>query len=791
MPDTKFIVRKAAVLGAGVMGAQIAAHLVDARVPTVLYDLPAREGDKSGIARKAIEGLKKLQPPPLAGRDTAALLRAANYDEHLPLLAECDLVIEAIAERLDWKTDLYRKVAPHLARHAIFASNTSGLSIARLAEALPGELRPRFCGVHFFNPPRYMHLTEIIPCEASQPAVLDALERFLVTTLGKGVIRAKDTPNFVANRLGVFSMLATIANAEKFGIRFDVVDDLTGPRLGRPKSATFRTADVVGLDTFAHVVKTMQEGLAQDPWHALFRSPPWLTRLIEAGALGAKTRVGIYRKQGNDLRVLDAASGGYVEAGSKADGSIVEILKLEDPGEKLGRLRASDHPQAQFLWACLRDVFHYSAHHLAEIAHSARDVDLAMRWGFGWKLGPFETWQAAGWPQVARWIEEDIGAGKTPASAPLPAWAREPERKGVHFPAGSYDAASNELVGSSTLDVYRRQLWPDTVLGARRTALGDTVYENPGVRAFTSGDDILVVSFKTKAHSVSPDVLEGLNRALDIAEERYNGLVVWQSEAPFSVGANLDSLRSALAAGDWQSIERIISLFQETSMHLRYSAVPTVAATQGYVFGGGCEFVMHCDRAVAALESYVGLVEAGVGLLPAGGGTKELALRAAAESKGDLFASLKDYYMLIATARAAGSAIEAQELGYLRASDVVVFNSGEILHIAKQQALALHEAGYRPPVPGRRFQVAGRAGAASIKGQLVNMLEGHFISEYDFEIGSRIADAMTGGDVEPGTEVDEEWLLALERRHFLELLRNPKTQERIAHTLASGKPLRN
>jgi len=791
MPEPKFIVRKAAVLGAGVMGAQIAAHLIDARVPTLLFDLPAKEGDKSGIARKAIEGLKKLQPSPLAGRETAALLEAANYDEHLPRLEDCDLVIEAIAERLDWKRDLYRKVAPHLGRRAILASNTSGLSIAKLADALPQELRPRFCGVHFFNPPRYMHLAEIIPCGESLPAVLDDLERFLVTTLGKGVVRAKDTPNFVANRLGVFSMLATIANAERFGIPFDVVDDLTGPRLGRPKSATFRTADVVGLDTFAHVVATMHEELAEDPWHALFRSPPWLTRLIESGALGAKTRNGIYRKEGDDLRVLDPVSGEYVAAGRKADGGVTEILKLEDPAERLRRLRASEHPQARFLWACLRDVFHYSAYHLAHIAHSARDVDLAIRWGFGWKLGPFEMWQSAGWSQVARWIEEDIGAGKALASVPLPGWARDPERKGVHFPAGSYDAAGNELVGPSRLDVYARQLSPDTVLGAGSRPLGETIYENPGVRAFTTGDDLLVVSFKTKAHSISPDVLDGLNRAIEIAEERYKGLVIWQSEAPFSVGANLESLRSALAARDWGTIEGIIALFQKTSMHLRYSAIPTVAATQGYVFGGGCEFVMHCDRVVAALESYVGLVEAGVGLLPAGGGCKELALRAARESKGDLFASLEDYYMLIATAKAAGSGIEAQELGYLRPSDVVVFNSGEILHVAKQQALALYEAGYRPPIPGRRFPVAGRTGAASIKGQLVNMLEGHFISEYDFEIGSRIAEVMTGGDVEPGTEVDEQWLLALELRHFLELLGNSKTQERIAHTLATGKPLRN
>jgi 3-hydroxyacyl-CoA dehydrogenase len=513
--------------------------------------------------------------------------------------------------------------------------------------------------------------------------------------------------------------------------------------------------------------------------------------LIAAGALGAKTKNGIYQKKGKALRVLDPASGQHVEAGAAADASVIEILKMGDPAQKLRRLRASDHTQAQFLWASFRDTFHYIAYHLKDIAHCARDVDLAMRWGFGWKLGPFETWQAAGWSQVTGWVEEDIAAGKALASVPLPAWVREGERTGVHFPQGSYDAAGKALVRPSTLDVYSRQLWPDAVLGEGRAALGETVYENAGVRAFTTGDNVLVVSFKSKAHSISPEVLEGLNRAIDVAEERFRGLVIWQTEAPFSVGANLESLRPQLEAGNWQSIEGIIALFQKTSMHLRYSRIPTVAATQGYVFGGGCEFVMHCDRVVAALESYVGLVEAGVGLLPAGGGCKELARRAARESKGDLLASLKDYYMMVATARAAASGIEAQELGFLQASDTVLFNPAELLHVAKQQALALDDAGYRPPLQGRRFAVAGRAGAASIKGQLVNMLEGHFISQYDFEIGSRIAEVMTGGDVEPGTEVDEDWLLALERRHFLALLQNPKTQERIVHTLATGKPLRN
>ncbi|OHX10542.1 3-hydroxyacyl-CoA dehydrogenase/enoyl-CoA hydratase family protein [Chromobacterium sphagni] len=791
MSQTKFNVRKVAVLGAGVMGAQIAAHLVNAKVPTILFDLPAKDGDKNGIVLKALDGLKKLKPSPLAGQDVVAHIQPANYDDHLHLLKDCDLVIEAIAERMDWKADLYHKVAPHLGEHTIFATNTSGLSINALAQSCPDSVRPRFCGVHFFNPPRYMHLVEIIPCVTSDAHILDNLERFLVSTLGKGVIRAKDTPNFVANRIGVFSMLATIANAAKYGIRFDVVDDLTGPRLGRPKSATFRTADVVGLDTFAHVVKTMQDTLPQDPWHGLFQTPDWMQKLIAAGALGSKTKAGIYKKDGKRMLVLDPAKGEYVGSGEKGDDAVKEILKIANPAEKFQKLRDSEHPQAQFLWACFRDVFHYISFHLGDIANCARDVDFAIRWGFGWSAGPFETWQSAGWQQVAKWLEEDVKAGKALTAAALPAWALESDRAGVHFAEGSFNAADKKLVGRSTLDVYQRQLAPAKVLGETVAPLGETVFENEGVRAFTTGDEVLVVSFKSKAHAIGPAVLEGLNTAIDIAEDRFKGLVIWQTEEPFSVGADLQSMMPAFMMGDWDAIDATISRFQSTAMRLRYSQIPTVAATQGYVFGGGCEFAMHCDKTVAALESYVGLVEVGVGLLPGGGGCKEFALRASQEARGDVLAALKDYFMAIATAKVATSGVEAQEIGFFRKGDPVVFNSYELLYVAQRQALALAESGYRPPLKVKAFPVAGRSGAASIKGQLVNMLEGNFISQHDFFIASQIADVMTGGDLEAGTLVNEQWILDLERKAFMTLLKNSKTQDRIANMLTTGKPLRN
>ncbi|MDQ2972731.1 MAG: 3-hydroxyacyl-CoA dehydrogenase family protein, partial [Pseudomonadota bacterium] len=479
MPDTLWI-RKAAVLGAGVMGAQIAAHLANAGVETLLFDLVAKEGPKNAIAGNAIANLAKLSPAPLAEKSRAAAITAADYDEDIDRLKECDLVIEAIAERMDWKRDLYKRIAPHLPAHAILASNTSGLSIDKLAEALPENLRHRFCGVHFFNPPRYMHLVELIPSKQTDAALLDALEAFLTTTLGKGVVRAQDTPNFIGNRIGVFSILATMHHTQAFDLGFDTVDALTGPAIGRPKSATYRTADVVGMDTMAHVIKTMSDTLPDDPWHEYFKAPAWLTALIEKGALGQKSGAGFYRKAGKDILVLDLAKQDYRPAGQKLSDDVAAILAVKDPAEKFAKLRASRDVQAQFLWAMFRDLFHYSAYHLNDIAKTARDVDFAVRWGYGWKLGPFETWQVAGWQQVAQWIEDDIESGKTMSDASLPAWVTD-GRKGVHYAEGSWSPNAKRDLPRSNAPVYKRQLFPDALLGEKFEP-ETNVYENDGLR---------------------------------------------------------------------------------------------------------------------------------------------------------------------------------------------------------------------------------------------------------------------------------------------------------------------
>jgi len=786
----RLLVRKAAVLGAGVMGAQIAAHLANANVKPILFELAAEGKDKNANVKKALDGLAKLSPSPVATQSALKQIVPANYDEHLPLLAECDLVIEAISERMDWKKALFEKVAPHINPRAIFASNTSGLSITELSKTLPAQLRKRFCGIHFFNPPRYMRLVEVIPTAETDPAIVDKLETFLTTTLGKGVIRAKDTPNFVANRVGVFSMLATMHHTLAFKLGFDEVDALTGPAIGRGKSATYRTSDVVGLDTMGHVIRTMAETLPNDPWKAYYKAPDWLQALIAKGALGQKTRAGIYTKKGKDILVLDLAKQDYrPSAGAIAD-EVQAILKEKDAGERLTKLRASSHPQAQFLWAIHRDVFHYVAVTLAEIAHSARDVDFAIRWGFGYQRGPFESWQSAGWQRVAKMIQEDIAAGKTMANVPLPAWVTD-GRNGVHGADGSYSAETGRNVPRSQLAVYARQLFPETVIGERAPDRGTTVFEDDAVRMWHQGDRIAILSFKSKMHALGAPVLAGLNRAIDEAERDFDALVIWH-EAPFAVGADLKAALESLKAGKHDEFEQMVALFQQTSQRLKYALVPTVAAVEGMALGGGCEFVMHAQRAVCALESYIGLVEAGVGLLPAGGGLKEFAERAQAWAHGgDAQPELMRVFRQIAMGEVSKSAEHAREMGYLKPADLVVFHPAELLYVAKQEARAMAESGIRPALAPAQIAVAGDTGIATLKMLLVNMKEGGFISEHDYEIASRIATVLCGGEVDPGSTVDEKWLLDLERKHFVELAKMPKTHERIEHMLKAGKPLRN
>jgi len=727
------------------------------------------------------------------------------------------------------KNALYAQIAPYLAPTAIVASNTSGLSINALAQALPASLQPRFCGIHFFNPPRYMRLVELIATARTDATLLDALETWLVTRLGKGVVRALDTPNFVANRIGVFSMLAAMHHTTAFGLGFDEVDALTGPLIGRPKSATYRTADVVGLDTLAHVVRTMEETLPDDPWHAHFRAPEWLAALIARGALGQKTKCGIFRKQGKEIQVLDLSRQDYRPTAGAVAPEVMAILKNRNPVEKFAALRASSHPQAQFLWTIFRDTFHYCAVQLEHIADNARDVDLALRWGFGWAQGPFETWQAAGWQAIAQALAADIAAGKTLSTAPLPAWVSD-GREGVHAPQGSWSVSKHSLVPRSTLPVYQRQLFPERLFGemakvgaggtatgrpaasmgtatgrpaasmgtAPETWAGETLYQNDGVRLWRLPEldaGIGILSVISKHHTLGLEVLDGIQAAMRQAEQTLDGVVFWHG-APFAVGANLKQVAEACAAGQFELLEQTVEKFQRTSQCLKYAQVPVIVAVQGMALGGGCEFLMHAARRVLALESYVGLVEAGVGLIPAGGGCKEFAVRAAAwaarsATPNEVFGFLQPVFQTVAMAKVAGSALEAIDSGFAQPSDTVLFNADELLWVALKEARQLADTGYAPPLPARDVPVAGRSGIANCEMMLVNMQAGGMISAHDYRVARAAAVALCGGEIETGSRVDEEWLLGIERREFVALLKTPETQARIAHMLETGKPLRN
>ena len=798
---SRFNVKKVAVLGAGVMGAQIAAHLVNVKVPVVLFDLAAKEGPKNGIVTRAIDGLKKLKPAPLGVAQDAALIAQANYDDDLELLRGCDLVIEAIAERMDWKTDLYHKIAPFVAPHAIVASNTSGLSITKLSEALPEAMRARFCGIHFFNPPRYMHLVELIDTPTTAPEVLDQLEAFVTSGLGKGVVRAHDTPNFIANRVGIAGMLGTMKEAENFGLTYDVVDDLTGKKLGRASSGTFRTADVVGLDTMAHVVKTLQDHLTleSDPFYDSYGTPAVLQKLLDLKHLGQKSKAGFYKKVGRDVLRFDLEAEEYVPGGQKADEVYGRMLK-RPAAERLRLLRGAEGAQGQFLWAILRNGFHYAAVHLGTIADNARDVDQALRWGFGMQQGPFELWQEAGWLEVATMVQEDIDAGRALSKAPLPDWVFNgpvAEAGGVHTAEGSWSPSAQKFVARRALPVYEKQLFPEKLRGEAlpdfRTA-GTTLHEDDAIRLWTLDGEVVIASIKTKMHAISPDVADGLVMAVDIAEKDYRAVVVWSGDEPFSAGADLQAMLPAFMVAGVSAIEGAEEELQNAMLRIRYASVPVVSAVRGLALGGGCELAVYSARRVAHMESYLGLVEVGVGLVPGAGGLTYIARRAAenaARSTGkDLLPFLTEGFTAAAMATVGMGAPASQKLGYLLESDVVVPHKDELLFVALNEAKALATGGWRAPL-ARLFPVAGRSGVATIKGSLVNMRDGGFISAHDFHIASLIAEVVCGGDVDAGTLVSEQYLMALERKAFCGLIVHPKTQERILGMLSTGKPVRN
>ncbi len=790
-------IRRVAVLGAGTMGSRIAAHVANAGFPALLLDM-AKEGDRNRLAAQALEGLKKSKPAALAAPEFAARITIGNFDDDLAKLHDCDWVIEAIAENLEIKRNLLGRVVPHLRAGAILTTNTSGLPVAEIARELPAEVRRRFFGTHFFNPPRYMQLVEIIATPESDPAAVNAVSRFAEIDLGKSVVAANDRPNFIANRIGAFAMLNTLRVMEQQGLTVEEVDALTGKPLGWPKTGTFRLADMVGLDVLGSVVRNFAANAKDE--RADVGLPGFLEQMLERKWFGDKTGQGFYKKQrggeGDERLVLDLATLEY-RAAQKAKFAALDATKpIEALPERI-RALLSGNPEkdkaAAFYWAVLPELWLYAANRVGEISDSIADIDRAMRTGFNWELGPFAMWDAAGVRETSAKMKAR-GVALPPALEKLLAaggdgWYRKDGAEVFDPRTGSWvPVESTDAVVSLT----------------RAKRAGGVVRENPGASLLDVGDGIGCIEFHTKMNALGGDIVSFVRETLGTGSEavrQFRGFVITNDAANFSAGANLVQLLLAAQDEEWDEIDSYIAAFQQMTQAIKFCARPVVVAPFGLALGGGAEVTLHGAARQPHLELYMGLVETGVGLIPAGGGCKEMTLRALEFAAGAAPAGARDSVELhhvmrtifenIALAKVSTSAYEARDLRMLRSSDGITMNRDRVLHDAKARAVALAESGYTPPLPVIDIAAPGESVLAALKLGIYMLRQGEYASDHDVTVATHLAEVLCGGAITPGTPVSEQYLLDLEREHFLKLCGEKKTQERIGHTLKTGKPLRN
>ncbi len=800
-------IEKAAVLGAGTMGAQIAAHLANAGVPVLLLDIPPRELTpeeqakgltleskevRNRIARTGLEAAKKARPAAFFTPERASLVTIGNFDDDLGQLKNCDLIIEAIVENLEIKRKLYERVEEHRKARAVVASNTSGIPIGQLAEGRSEDFKAHFLGIHFFNPPRYLQLVELIRTEWTKPEVSCAVYGFLDQRLGKGVVPAKDRPNFIANRIGTFGAMDTIKTMLADGYSIEEVDKMTGVAVGRPKSATFRTFDLVGLDVFTHVVANLHDALPEDEERETFVAPEFLKQMIGRGILGNKTKGGFYKKQKGEgekqeIWTLDTASLEYKPAQKIKLPALDMAKNIEATPERIKALVWGKDRVGAFLWKTISRTLRYAANRIPEIADTVVEVDRAMKWGFGWELGVFEVWDAIGVEKsVARMKEE----GQTiPANV---------ERM---LEAGATSFYKNENGQQFYFDFNTNNYAPVNeqpgviVLKSVKDRTG-VIKKNAGASLLDIGDGVACLEFHSKMNAIGGDTLQMLKASLAEVEKNFVGLVVGNQGTNFCVGANIMLMLLEAQEENWEELDMMVRVFQNATMSLRYSAKPVVVAPFQMVFGGGCEMVLHADRVRAAAETYIGLVEVGVGIIPAGGGTKEMLLRALdsipkSANDVDPFPFIKRAFETIALAKVATSAEEARALGFLGADDTISMNRDRLIADAKQEVLALAKTGYTKPQQRTDILAMGQPALSTLKLGIHQMKRGGFISEHDALIGEKLAQILTGGDLNHPTRVSEQYLLDLEREAFLSLVSQRKTQERIAHMLKTGKPLRN
>ncbi len=791
------LIRRAAVLGAGTMGSRIAAHLANAGIPTLLLDLPP----KNENARRAVEGLAKAKPAALFELSLARLITPGTFDEDLPGIAECDWVVEAVAENIEIKTALLARVVPHLARHTILTTNTSGLPIARIAADIP-DVQRRVLGGHFFNPPRYMRLLEVIPTPESDPALVAAFSAFADRLLGKQVVLAHDTPNFIANRLGIAVMFNAANLMLEQGLTIEEVDALTGPAIGWPRTGTFRLADLVGLDILAHVAANFPEGVSGGKFE------PILTELLKRGWVGDKAGQGFYKKtrgaDGKDERlVLDLATLDYRPTLKPALPAIEMAKNAATPSERLRLLLANDPAKekaAAFLCPYLASLCNFAAERIGEAADDAPSIDAAMRAGFNWEMGPFEMWDAVGVvDSVVR-----MKALQLPVGGPVLDLIAA-GRLGWYAPDREqcYEPVTGRTLPVATVPGHAR------VADFRRTHA--IVRTNPGASLVDLGDGIGCIELHSLKNAIGGDVITMISAVLNPARDfvrDFAGFVITGDRENFSVGANLMQLLLAAQEGEWDELSRVIRQFQHMTAAIKFCPRPVVAAPFGLTLGGGAEICLYAARRQPHAETYMGLVEAGVGLIPAGGGTKEMLLRAydAAATfappdrkdppsrfaqSGEFITALKRALETIAMAKVSTSAAEARSLGLLSAADRITMNRERLLLDAKAQAAVLAEGGYMAPQPRGQIPAPGAAALATLETGIYLMGEAGYASEHDQKVARWTAYILCGGRITPGTLVSEQYLLDLEREAFLSLCGERKTQERIAYTLKTGKPLRN
>jgi 3-hydroxyacyl-CoA dehydrogenase len=797
-------INKVAVLGSGIMGSRIACHFANIGVEVLLLDIAPKElspeeqakgltvdnpAVKNRIVNTALQTAVKTNPSPVYSKKALNKIKTGNFDDDMSKIAGYDWVIEVVVENLDIKKKVFEQVEQFRKPGTLITSNTSGIPIHLMAEGRSEDFKSHFCGTHFFNPPRYLKLLEVIPTPHTQPEIVDFLMHYGDKFLGKTTVLCKDTPAFIANRVGVYSIMALLHLVDKLDLTVEEVDKFTGPALGRPKSATFRTSDVVGLDTMIKVAKGLYDNCPDDKAHELFKLPVYVQKMEENKWLGDKTKQGFYKKTKTadgktEILALDLKTLEY-KPQQKVKSATLEMTKpIENLRERMKVFAKGKDKAGELFRHSSFGLFEYVSDRIPEISDELYRIDDAMRAGFGWELGPFELWDAVGVKEAiegmeqygnkaAAWVHEMLDAGNTSFYK-----VENGVKKYYDIPSKSYKAlpGTDEFI---ILDNLREN---------------QTLWKNSGVSIIDLGDGILNVEFHTKMNTIGGDVISGINKAIDMAEKDYRGLVIGNDGANFSAGANVGMIFMMAVEQEWDELNMAIRMFQNTSMRIRYSSIPVVVAPHNLTLGGGCEFSLHADHVQLSAETYMGLVEFGVGVIPGGGGTKEFALRASDEYKDDQIVqnALKDRFLTIGMAKVSTSGYEAYELGYLQKDKFSIsMNRNRLLADAKAKAIELADAGYTKPVQRNDIKVLGKQGLGIVYAGANSMYAGHFISEHDKKISEKLGYVMCGGDLSSPTEVTEQYLLDLEREAFLSLAGERKSLERIQSIITKGKPLRN